>query len=143
MTDKIHFDNLTKINVPFALLDDDTQTRLKAWPYGWECVPLRVGFWVGVSTPAWLAGYTYRAKPDPATQDTYPWDGLPDWVQYAARNEEGDAWGFASEPHIEQDFWDSREYNCARIDLIHKGYHRGTIPWDQSLQKRPELDCLL
>ncbi len=29
--DKAHFDDLTKINVPFGLLDDDTQERLQAY----------------------------------------------------------------------------------------------------------------
>lgn len=65
MTDKLHFDDLTKINCPFGMLDGDTQERLKAcgdveyFSYGEEWRSRELPF-VTVSP-----NITYRQKPKP------------------------------------------------------------------------------
>jgi hypothetical protein len=48
--EKVHFEDLTKVNIPFGLLDEDTQTRMKPWEHGlemfYQCQPYQcVGRW--------------------------------------------------------------------------------------------------
>ena len=64
MTDKLHFDDLTQINCPFGMLDDDTQERLKACG---EVEFFRSNGWyhIGANEMSFTLFYTYRAKPKP------------------------------------------------------------------------------
>jgi len=63
MDEKLQFDDLTKINVPFALLDDETQEALR------NCGgPLQlVGShgWADMDPPNFNGYTTYRQKPGP------------------------------------------------------------------------------
>jgi hypothetical protein len=138
MTDKVHFDDLTKINVPFGLLDDDTKERLAAWPYG--CEVFSLSGWKSFSSfrayTHWGYIDTYRAKPAPVTQDVYPWDAMPDEVQWCARDEDGAAYPFTDKPVSGGYHWRLAR-RLGRIDDVHKGYQRGTCDWKYSLQQRP------
>jgi len=63
MTEKFHFDDLTKITCPTGMLDDDTFQRLEAWSHGHE---LWDGCkWVIVVEPYRYGRFTIRAKPAP------------------------------------------------------------------------------
>lgn len=70
MTGK-HFEDLTKIDCPFALLDDDTQKRLRSYKGAFEHFGIG-GLWVGPKNngPGWYPHQTYRAKPVPVTETT-------------------------------------------------------------------------
>ena len=63
MTEKMHFDDLTKITCPLGMLDEDTRKRLRSWEHEWE------GFdgtdWYEAVCPGWYNDVTYRAKPAP------------------------------------------------------------------------------
>jgi len=136
MTEKLHFDDLTKITAPFGLLDDDTQARLKAWPHGWECFDKRG--WK-VWEPYWAFTATYRAKPAPLTQDTVPWGQIPKSLDRAARDKNGQAHVFTVTPKIDEARGEWLGGGTSfRIDHVHVGYQRGTCDWKDSLQRRPE-----
>ena len=62
-----HFDDLTKINVPFGLLDDDTKARLKAEKGYFQVYDNFVG-WKGIYRPTWAWGCVYRIKPMPVEE---------------------------------------------------------------------------
>lgn len=66
MTDKMHFDDLTKINVPFGLLDTWTKDRLCRHDGGWQMFSL-CGEWVEWD-PSFSDSVTYRAKPTPVVE---------------------------------------------------------------------------
>ena len=55
--------DLTKINVPFGLLDAETQEALRAHGGPYEC--WFVEEWVEVDPPAWDYIRVYRVKPQP------------------------------------------------------------------------------
>lgn len=58
------FDDLTKVNVPFGLLDRETQEALKAHGGPWETYNGADG-WDEISWPQWVDLTTYRVKPAP------------------------------------------------------------------------------
>ena len=60
------FDDLTKVNVPFGLLDRDTQEALKAHGGPWEYFGC-AGEWFDVmdNDPLWTSELAYRVKPAP------------------------------------------------------------------------------
>ena len=64
MTDLVHFDDLTKINVPFGLLDEDTKQRLRDCGGPWECY-YSYGNWGEETATARFVGLAYRKKPEP------------------------------------------------------------------------------
>lgn len=75
MTEKLHFDDLTKITCPFGMLDDDTQQRLMDC----DAVEKYTDGWVNNDTNLfWFASTTYRAKLMPKR--------LVAWVQYDEDN---------------------------------------------------------
>lgn len=79
---KAHFEDLTKINVPFGDLDKDTQKRLKEWPHGIEAKNGWCG-WVTITASFDSEDMFYRAIPVPVEKPKpeyevgrwYPWGG--------------------------------------------------------------------
>lgn len=69
----------------------------------------------------------------------YPWDEAPTWAQYAATDENGDAYWYENKPILRYSatMWggvlDGR--NCFITN-----YHSVKFHWKESLQKRPEID---
>ena len=55
--------DLTKIDKPLGLLDEDTKQRLRDWPHGWEVYSARG--WISRGEPQWDNFAAYRAKPAP------------------------------------------------------------------------------
>lgn len=93
-----HFDDLTKIDVQLGLLDDDTYNRLEAHDGPIE-IRLPAG-WCSVECPTWFPELFYRAKPQPLTKPQVPWEHMADWVQYVARDRDGDVWGYDRKPSL-------------------------------------------
>ena len=141
--ERYHFDDLTKINCPFGLLDKDTQKRLKEWPHGVE--------WFNAigehSAWAWAQGQledifqsiTYRAKPAPLTKPHIPdevWRVLPDWVTCAAQDSDGSVWALSADPSLMTvGTWGAG--NHKHITWL-KGVTPGTCHCRDSLVQRPE-----
>lgn len=137
MNERVHFEDLTKINVPFGLLDDDTRKRVCDFQPGtWEFLSNRKRKWVeGIGTPHPDWGITYRAKATPLTKPSPPWEHLADWVQYVARDEYGGLFGYSDRPNIKIKVWD----NDGRAESLRAlKFDRGTCDWRDSLVKRPE-----
>ena len=63
-----HFTDLTAIDCPFGELDDDTQSRLRAWPHGWECRQHLPDFRSTVGPPMWWHDMIYRALSAPVKE---------------------------------------------------------------------------
>jgi hypothetical protein len=74
---KRNFTDLTAIDCPFGELDDDTQARLKAWPWGWEHRFLGEDEWVSYK-PVWSGDVIYRARraSDAKPECLHPFCGL-------------------------------------------------------------------
>ena len=74
---KRNFTDLTAIDCPFGELDDDTQARLKAWPWGWEYRFLGDDEWVSYK-PVWSGDVIYRARraSDAKPECLHPFCGL-------------------------------------------------------------------
>ena len=78
----IHFDDLTAINVPLAMLDDDTRERLIAHGGPWQMwIPASARF-DDIDNPGWMNGFIYRVKVlvtlywgHPRAETATPWRG--------------------------------------------------------------------
>jgi hypothetical protein len=138
---RLHFDDLTKITCPPGMLDDDTFNRLRAYdgPLQW---------WVGNQwlrtsvrrSPDYLrqSGIVLRAEPAPLRPLIVPWHVLDDWIQWVARNENGEVWGYKSEPCASYLVGWQRGHRAIRLDDLIKGIDPGTVDWRDSLIRRPE-----
>lgn len=62
------FDDLTKVNVPFGLLDRDTQEALKA--HGGPYEMFGEVEWRHIASPGFAGGNTYRVIPTPPAPPT-------------------------------------------------------------------------
>lgn len=126
--------DLTKIEKPFGLLDDETQAAMKAHggPYevfggeDWHEGP-----------PSWSNTLAYRVKPKPARKTVYPWDALDDRIKWAAVDEWGDL--LISSGEMYHTFYEDgcRTWHNADEDLSCIKFQRGDEPWQDTLQCRP------
>ena len=65
----------------------------------------------------------------------YPWDWAPDWAQYVAVDENGDAYWFEKEPKIVGTTWsESSGFFCKF------GNSKLPVDWTKSLEKRPNFN---
>lgn len=141
--DKVHFEDLTKINVPFGLLDDNTQTRLLAWEHGFENFTTFYGWTPTELTaiPKRWASVAIRAKSAPIIKDTVPWHLLePRWKWYA-RNKHGDCFVFEFKPELYQAWWQVAPLEdgvgvC--VSGVLKDHEIGTVDWKDSLVQRAD-----
>ena len=89
-----------------------------------------------VFSPSWVDASVYRVRPQPLTKPTWP-AGLADWVQWIARDEDGELRAFAEKPWHCSSMWISpprkrfASLNAVNIDP-------GTCDWRDSLVQRPE-----
>ena len=139
--DLVHFDDLTKINVQWAFLNDDTQQRLMAHKgavekytkRGWRHHACDTAFHTALYHPC----VTYRAKPTPLTKPSPPWEHLADWVRYVARDADQLVFGFSGKPYVECDVWVSSSNDDVET-LAALKFDPGTCDWRDSLVRRPE-----
>lgn len=81
---------------------------------------------------------TYRTVPLPKTQDVIAWEKLPDWVEWVARDKNGDVWCYENEPTSFEDMHCSLILPNRRIDDFPGIVQIGTVDWRDSLQRRPK-----
>lgn len=87
-------------------------------------------------------GYEYKAlslRPQeiyriPAQPPVYPWEHIADYIEWIAIDEDGAIWGFVEDVDQGQTCWisDGNSY------LLHIKIERGTVPWTETLQRRPK-----
>lgn len=138
-----YFVDLTKVNVPFGLLDFNTQSRLRALMADGNSVEVYTAMgWVnrdfdhphGNHAPI-RATNVYREK---LSMDMcIPWNAFEDNFRYAARDKNGKVWVFQDRPSIDNTFWVSKTGNdFLRIPDCIK-YNPGNKDWKDSLIERP------
>ena len=130
--------DMTNNRVPYGLLDDDEWAALLAHEKaGGEFKCYCEGVW-SKCEPSWSTEGIYRTVPLPLpkTQDVIAWEKLPAWVEWVARDEGGEVWGYDEEPQYRVDGW-VFESAIARIDDFPGLVQIGTADWSESKQRRP------
>jgi len=135
MTDKLHFDDLTKITCPLGLLDDDTRERLTEHKRAYSIQAWRADGWLTIRIPMFCADSTYRAAP--FTMPTYPWAAMHKRLKWCAVDKNGEVYGYENTPDKAHSMWLARGEHF-RIDDVFSDYKPGTVDWGNSLQERPE-----
>lgn len=74
------------------------------------------------------------------TKPVVPWDALADWVNFVARDEDGDFYGFETRPKLETISWSTRTLDHNIYDLDAVKIDPGTCDWRESLVERPKGD---
>jgi hypothetical protein len=133
--------DMTNNRVPYGLLTDDEKAALhehekaggsfeftvsgKPWEKANEC-------YCGINC-------VYRTVPLPKTQDVIAWEKLPDWVEWVARDRDGEVFAYDAEPRLHERDWGGLERHHARIDDFPGIVVQiGTCDWKESKQRRPK-----
>jgi hypothetical protein len=129
--------DMTKNRVPYRLLTAEEKAALHehekaggVFAYYWG------GGWISAGKVMWNKETIYRTVPLPKTQDVIAWDRLPEWVEWVARDESGEVWGYDDEPQYRVDGW-VFESAIVRIDDWPGIVQIGTCDWTESKQRRP------
>jgi hypothetical protein len=103
--------------------------------------------WMRVSEPTWGSHSSYRTVPLPAqrseqsslkTQDVIAWEKLPAWVEWVARDRDGEVFFYDAEPRLHEREWRAHRPPCrAPIDDFPGLVQIGTVDWRESKQRRP------
>lgn len=94
--------------------------------------------WADCSTPIWSwPDFDYRIT-SATTPDTIDWSHVAPEFKWMARDEDGTAWLFKSEPRIcnEIEIWTCKGISNSVTPIA--SYRPGTCDWKDSLVKRPE-----
>jgi hypothetical protein len=127
--------DMTKNRVPYGLLTDEEKAALHEHKGEFEhwCA----GDWINSGgAVAFYSNVIYRTVPLPKTQDVIAWERLPAWVEWVARDESGEVWGYDDEPQYRVDGW-VFESAIVRIDDWPGIVQIGTADWRESKQRRP------
>jgi len=135
--------DMTNNRVPYRLLNDEEwaalHEHLKAgggFEYYCEGVWSKCG-------PSWSTEGIYRTVPLPKTltQDIIAWERLPAWVEWVARDRDGEVWAYDEEPECDGDEFRGGgwvfESSSLRIDDWPGIVQIGTADWQDSKQRRP------
>lgn len=135
--------DLTKLQVPFGLLDKETQDALRAWEHGLQRF---FGYeWVDCGFGVPHLDATYRARPAPLVPDSIDWSHVaPEW-KFMARDEDGTPWTFKEKPKADHHpiggSWEEQSkgslLECKGSAWNFASYKRGTVAWQDSLVARP------
>jgi hypothetical protein len=130
--------DMTNNRVPYGLLTDEEKAALhehqedgkfeRYSPAGcrwWRCIP------------EWSDESIYRTVPIKKTQDVIAWDRLPDWVEWVARDRDGEVCAYDEEPYCYVNDWMFEGSHCTRIDDFPGIVQIGTCDWKDSKQRRP------
>jgi len=131
--------DMTQNRVPYGLLTDEEKAALHEHDKhaGVFKVSLGEDDWAGVFNPTWNRQRIYRTVQLPEKiQDVIAWDRLPVWVEWVARDADGEVWGYDEEPEYRVDGWDF-ESSSLRIDDFPGIVQIGTADWRNSKQRRP------
>jgi len=135
MTDKLHFDDLTKITCPIGFLDDDTFMRLTEHNRTHSVQVWGADGWATIRK-AWLCAHAV-CRAAPLTMPVYPWAALHERFKFCAVDGDGEAYAFEKCPARREPVWMGRG-DVHRIDGVFSGYKPGTVDSRDSLQARPE-----
>ena len=125
--------DLTAIEKCLGLLDDDVREALKAHGGPYESVSTR-GEWVPNDAPTWFLADTYRVSPQPApTPIDISGIKFADWVNWVAKDKDGNIWGCERRPEKDDSVWGSSGGKIANLDAL--AIDPGTCDWRNSLQK--------
>jgi hypothetical protein len=132
--------DLTKLHAPLGLLDEvygpGTAAALKA--HGGPYVIYGGERWHSRTHPSFSPTATYRVAPPPAlTQAHVPWEQIDRRFQWFAVNASGNGYISDNEPFQIGDVWMPNEGRRLPIDFL-TAYRPGTVPWQDSKQRRPE-----
>ena len=132
--------DMTNNRVPYGLLTAEEKAALREHKKaGGDFEHHCDGVWFK-SAPCWLYNVIYRTVPLPKTQDVIAWDRLPDWVEWVARDDNGEVHAYEkSNPHLEgkHDQWLTFAH-YRRIDDFPGIVQIGTCDWKDSKQRRPK-----
>jgi hypothetical protein len=130
---------MTNNRVPYGLLTDEEKAALHEHEDAggaFEYYHSVASVWT-VTRPSWLEDCIYRTVPLPKTQDVIAWDRLPDWVEWVARDRDGEVFAYDAEPRLHEREWGGRGQH-ARIDDFPGIVQIGTVDWKDSKQRRPK-----
>jgi hypothetical protein len=134
--------DMTNNRVPYGLLTEEEKDALheheKAGGKIEYCAASRSVFEPATNLYFWVHHYIYRTLPLPKTQDVIAWEKLPDWVEWVARDEDGQVWGHTFEPKELGKGWLSSQPPLRRIDDFPGIVQIGTCDWRDSKQRRPK-----
>jgi hypothetical protein len=132
--------DMTNNRVPYGLLSDEEKAALHEHKGEFEhwCA----GDWINSGgAVAFYSNVIYRTVPLPKTQDVIAWDRLPAWVEWVARDADGDVWAYDEEPECDGDEYRGNgwmfESSSLRIDDWPGIVQIGTVDWQDSKQRRP------
>jgi hypothetical protein len=132
--------DMTNNRVPCGLLTDEEKAALHEHEKaGGEFEHHCDGVWFK-SFFLWINDTIYRTLPLPKTQDVIAWDRLPDWVEWVARDVDGEVWAFDLKPDRVSICWTSDSNDddgTRRIDDFPGIVSLGTCDWTESKQRRP------
>jgi hypothetical protein len=129
--------DMTNNRVPYGLLDDDEWAALLAHEKaGGEFKCYCEGVW-SKCEPSWSNEGIYRTVPLPKTQDVIAWDRLPAWVEWVARDMDGEIYARQAKPELEDEHWQGTAGIYRRIDDFPGIVQIGTADWRESKQRRP------
>lgn len=130
--------DLENLTTPPALLSNDEFDALGA--HGGPYEKLTSYGWVRVDPETVHRQFplVVRVKPAPLTKPSIDWSQLSQNWRFLARDENGSGWIFTHRPAPEEDFWNTYEGDCQRIDKILVSWNPGTCKWLDSLVERPE-----
>lgn len=86
-------------------------------------------------TPPYIDHRTWQEIPEGPKQDDIPWEDLPDWVQWVAKQKGGYVYGYRIEPSIESESW--MIYGVSRNNIIYIPELNIPGDWKDSLRQRP------
>lgn len=134
--------NMTNNRVPYGLLTDEEKAALHDHEKArgrFEYPHSQLG-WINVN-PAWQFNVVYRTVPLPKTQDVIAWERLPDWVEWVARDADGEIRCGNVEPAVSglHNMWEFHPFSkhIRRIDDFPGIVQVGTCDWKDSKQRRP------
>jgi hypothetical protein len=123
--------DLTKIEKPFGLLDDETQSALREYD---GTIELFTGSnWIAKEHPGFFNTRSYRAKPMKLPE--WPTGLRPEW-KWIAMDEGGQVYAYKEEPERLWSVWE-KDRKGIRIDQLIDISFDG-ITWRETLIQRPE-----
>jgi hypothetical protein len=130
--------DMTKNRAPYGLLTAEEKAALHEHEKAGGVVEHHCdGVWFKYA-PSWLYNVVYRTLPLPLTQDLIAWEKLPDWVEWVARDEDGEVLGHSLEPNISRDStWLAHGERRRIDDFPGIVVQIGTVDWKDSKQRRP------
>ena len=131
--------DMTNNRVPYGLLSDEEKAALHEHEKAGGAFEIHAGTsWWPVENTPWHHKLILRIVPLPKTQDVIAWEKLPAWVEWVARDADGEVWAFDLKPDRLSICWtsDSNDDGVRRIDDFPGIVQIGTIDWRESKQRR-------